>query len=1659
MNRGIIKCDYDDRLALYSQSIWTCQCSGKSGLTHQEAWTSEAKVRVLLNSSFPMPLLPPILRTIHHSTLPLDQLVEAASALCYSRFHPGEELTLLGPQPIQVRVINAKEDSSYPIKREYGLNVKNTSSSVTPSTHLSNGCSPISESPMVNGTSNGTVGSEESSPSNGGKGKEDSPGKKKNLLLPLLYDVSVIGEDRVITEVPAKHLQRTYRVPPKEHFRLFVRANAIRQRSSAYTPWIVSEDLVKQYSIPSKLALIFTNPKTNSFGRKRKAEGLIEEKAKKVKAEKVENIKTNKIEIKKSHKASKKPKVKRDPNAPRRKPGPKPGFKRTPKLNQKSELPKHSHKTQRPVKIESSDSDDDVSLAVLANRSPKVENETLIKPDIVAVPGIVPLLEPKKREAGIAVKEQSVRIKKLKQATLFDMRTPKKNGDGTQRAMTTPKRSPQKKQPTAESVLRMPIMKKMVHQYKTLKGMKGTGRKLVHTMDQVLKKLTLQHIEVIPDADLRADILKRHERMMEKRILAKMAPEEREEYLKQKAKEEAEKRMQTKMERNQKMEDKLLPDLKPLPQPQLVPTPEEIPNSLFGDVAMVVEFVECYHEIVKTDKKKSISCSQLMQALAAGSRGFKYVAELMCLLLRLIVDDERIGGKKELGVKIIELPVHYQTAIEIARLCLSKCVLSESASQHSDDNTDEGEEQNELSDGLIHKLESSELYELQPVEVIAVLKALCHQAIASDTALEHVEEIEEKAYLLYKKRAQVKKINLKEEMEKKEQRKQERLQKKMDKSSAPRKTPGRPKGYSPKKNAITIDNFYSKKGEEERLDLASRVKRKRLTTEEINKEKEMTKSLQREQKIKEEEEKRRVFVVQECERVLMQKDMLIRLQPLGVDRNQDRYWLFNNTTPGLYVEKGWVDSNTTYSIQSSNPPKQPPSPVSGASGHNGSQESGSDSDDKPLSAIKEELSTGNAKKMNPLSRPKTPAVDETTQTFPSVGQNMWFYYDSLEKVDELLQSLAEKGQRESRLSVAIGQVRRQLETNLTKEWPPLEELEDGTKQLVESLREDIIQIEHELIEGWLGAVPNPDEWEKKAQEATTLQELGECLVEAQRHMHIKYLKGIMQPSKKLIPSDDTEQPPEYEELESLAVQPWREAVMNCQTFSRMHMLVGMFDSCIKWEKSIATKKCKVCRHQNTTIPLAICDKCESSYHWSCLRPQLKQEPPDPWLCLACHPKKSSRLERLKQNEDAEDTSTCEKEKMCRVCERGLGLIFCCKCPAAYHSECHDPPLQTRARKDWTCVDCSNTKTKRGSKNSKIICTTKGRFQSQSEQEMVVETRTPPKSLVKETKKKDKKVEKHIADGGGCRSLRRTSRRKYVESDDYDDDDDEFDFVAMTRQRRSTRRASSKKNYRISSDDDDEEEEEDITEQEEELEEEDIVTQEEEEDNIEQEEDEDEEEEEENAEQEEEEEEGNVEQEEEEEENAEQEEEEEEGNVEQEEEEEEEEDNGEQDEDYEDHGEQEEEDEEYVTGISCTYCGLGVGKTQARTQLLPCTTCDVTFHRECALKAIGCKNMISYQCSKCLRNGRSPSKSPMKKAKGSDDKENELDGNEAEENDEIEEEENEAEEENEDEDEEEENEEVDDEQEEKEEDEREIDDDDDDENYDEHDDDDVGDGGR
>ena len=45
---------------------------------------------------------------------------------------------------------------------------------------------------------------------------------------------------------------------------------------------------------------------------------------------------------------------------------------------------------------------------------------------------------------------------------------------------------------------------------------------------------------------------------------------------------------------------------------------------------------------------------------------------------------------------------------------------------------------------------------------------------------------------------------------------------------------------------------------------------------------------------------------QEIDGAISLARMVLRQDAIGTDRNHDRYWVFTNTTPGLYVEKGEI---------------------------------------------------------------------------------------------------------------------------------------------------------------------------------------------------------------------------------------------------------------------------------------------------------------------------------------------------------------------------------------------------------------------------------------------------------------------------------------------------------------------------------------------------------------------------------------------------------------------------------------------------------------------------------------------------------------------------------------------------------------------------------
>lgn len=87
--------------------------------------------------------------------------------------------------------------------------------------------------------------------------------KKKWVMpkfLPHKYDVKLLDEDKVISDVPVDSLFRTERPPNKEIMRYFIRHYALRLGSGESAPWVVEDELVKKFNLPSKFSDFLLDP-------------------------------------------------------------------------------------------------------------------------------------------------------------------------------------------------------------------------------------------------------------------------------------------------------------------------------------------------------------------------------------------------------------------------------------------------------------------------------------------------------------------------------------------------------------------------------------------------------------------------------------------------------------------------------------------------------------------------------------------------------------------------------------------------------------------------------------------------------------------------------------------------------------------------------------------------------------------------------------------------------------------------------------------------------------------------------------------------------------------------------------------------------------------------------------------------------------------------------------------------------------------------------------------------------------------------------------------------------------------------------------------------------------------------------------------------------
>ncbi|XP_010787041.1 tyrosine-protein kinase BAZ1B-like [Notothenia coriiceps] len=153
-----------------------------------------------------------------------------------------------------------------------------------------------------------------------------------------------------------------------------------------------------------------------------------------------------------------------------------------------------------------------------------------------------------------------------------------------------------------------------------------------------------------------------------------------------------------------------------------------------------------------------------------------------------------------------------------------------------------------------------------------------------------------------------------------------------------------------------------------------------------------------------------------------------------------------------------------------------------------------------------------------------------------------------------------------------------------------------------------------------------------------LKDFGEIVITIQACVIKKFLQGFMAPKQKKKKKTAGEESSKAEEVDdekrlaeearvATAVEKWKTAIREAQTFSRMHVLLGMLDACIKWDMSAENARCKVCRKKGDDEKLILCDECNKAFHLFCLRPALYRIPDGEWLCPACQPTVARRGSR------------------------------------------------------------------------------------------------------------------------------------------------------------------------------------------------------------------------------------------------------------------------------------------------------------------------------------------------------------------------------------------------------------------------------------------------
>ncbi|CDW53341.1 PHD and WAC Acf1 DNA bd domain containing protein [Trichuris trichiura] len=340
----------------------------------------------------------------------------------------------------------------------------------------------------------------------------------------------------------------------------------------------------------------------------------------------------------------------------------------------------------------------------------------------------------------------------------------------------------------------------------------------------------------------------------------------------------------------------------------------------------------------------------------------------------------------------------------------------------------------------------------------------------------------------------------------------------------------------------------------------------------------------------------------EFKRAKSQAENCQRFSAIGMDRNFSRYWFFGSLVPGLYVEKV-----SAFEIE-----------------YNGIDELHKCDDDAKTYCDRFAVIL---------------SFDFVFARFPADTENLWYRYGNEAAFDQLVNALLLKGRREGPLKEVLIALR----PNIINSMISRDETKEISKSQTVSSHRDmfeqkLLEFGEGLMSNNIGIIANYDQWKERVTSARKLSEFKEPLIKLQQCVKKKLLKGMMridvkhsnphrthdgscQPGLNL-KNDGTEK-----------VETWRNAVLQCTTWSRLFLLMYILRACIKWKKSVYRTKCLICRKVAEGPDYVSCEVCDVSYHIYCLRPPLDTVPDQVWYCKLCKPLGKGNDSPLKQEDD------------------------------------------------------------------------------------------------------------------------------------------------------------------------------------------------------------------------------------------------------------------------------------------------------------------------------------------------------------------------------------------------------------------------------------------